>query len=94
MHSIVRSSQICKRTRPVESADYHMKATSDTKRAKCGPRTSEPAPAHYNTITANSPRRHTRGKQTRISVAIFLSRITYIAYTRYVCESWSTASRA
>lgn len=32
------------------------------KRAKCGPQTSEPVPAHYNTTTANSPRRHAREK--------------------------------
>jgi hypothetical protein len=45
---------------------------------------------HYDTITANSPPRHAREKQSRISAPIFLSRITYIAYTRYVCESWPT----
>lgn len=91
MHAIVRSSQICKRTCPVEAADFHMKATPDTRwQSADHGRQTQTQPTRYNTMTAKSPRRHAREKHTRISAHTFLSRITYIAYTGYVCESWST----
>mgnify|MGYP004516464075 CR=1 FL=1 len=47
---------------PVESADFHMKATSDTSLSKLWTPASDADPAHYNTITADPPLLHAREK--------------------------------